>query len=137
LRFEDFDTAPRDGRGFLAYGRHTADQPPGAAHGVRAGDHWYAILVFDIWRPAGGFVFAKDGAPAWEGAIGWTELSPADEAPTSEPAVVTDRDTIAFLENAFRNVELPVMGHDALDEIKSALRDFVTHRTGQERSGGQ
>lgn len=74
MRFRSMDSAPRDGRGFLAYGRHPDPVRPDAGRGVKPGDHWWAILLFDAWRRCGELVFAKDGAPAWSEPLGWAEL---------------------------------------------------------------
>ena len=69
-----FDSAPRDGTGFLAYGRHTCDRLQGDRVNWRAGDHWWAILVFDIWRIEKQFVFAKDGTLPWSEPLLWQPL---------------------------------------------------------------
>jgi hypothetical protein len=74
INYQPWATAPRNGFGFLAYGIHTTT-PPGAARGVRPGDHWWAILQFDIWREPHQFVFAKDGTPAWSEPKAWAELT--------------------------------------------------------------
>lgn len=78
-RWRPIETAPKDGSGILAYGRHTGS-PPGAARGVKAGDHWWAIIQWDIWRaPENGgqrWVFCKDGTPAWSEPMQWQLLEP-------------------------------------------------------------
>jgi hypothetical protein len=75
--------AKKDGFGILAFGIHDRDSPPGASRQVKAGDHWWAILVWDDWRDAahGGerWVFAKDGAPAWSAPLYFVELTVPDE----------------------------------------------------------
>ncbi len=62
--WRDMAWAPKNGTAIYAYGIHTGS-PLGAARGVKAGDDWWAILVWDVWRPSGGWVFSKDGTPAW------------------------------------------------------------------------
>lgn len=67
------DNTPQDGRGFLAYGRHARDE--GRPGRYKAGDHWWAILQWDIWREPHQFVFAKDGAPFdWGDILAWAKL---------------------------------------------------------------
>ena len=60
--------APKDGSAVLGFGIHTGS-PPDAQRGVQPGDHWWSIMLWDIWRSRenGGdrWVFAKDGAPVW------------------------------------------------------------------------
>ncbi len=70
----DLSRIPRDGTGFLAFGIHT-NRPPDAARGVKPGDYWWSILLWDVWRPPSRFVFAKDGAPAWPGIVAWAPLT--------------------------------------------------------------
>ena len=69
--------APKDGTAILGYGRHTVS-PADAQRGVMPGDHWWEIMVFDIWRPQekGGqrWVFAKDGKPTWSDPTHWMPL---------------------------------------------------------------
>lgn len=87
--WQEMASAPRDGSGFLAYGVHAQDDPPGAARGVRRGDHWWAIILWDIWRSSAdnpdqpmGWVFAKDGAKVWSEPKRWRRLTvpwPFDE----------------------------------------------------------
>jgi hypothetical protein len=67
------DSAPRDGNAFLACGVHTSS-PPSAQRGVKAGDTWWAIILWDIWRTPHQFVFAKDGEPLWSAPKGWMRL---------------------------------------------------------------
>ncbi len=75
MNYRTLESAPRTGVGILAYRRHDRDDPPGAARGVKAGDHWWAILLWNVWGEPG-WVFAKDGAPAWNEPTHWTELEP-------------------------------------------------------------
>ncbi|MDF1506212.1 hypothetical protein [Roseisolibacter sp. H3M3-2] len=92
MQWRLFSSAPRDGFGFLAYGHHDDPVPTDAGRGVRPGDHWWAILQFDIWREPHQFVFARDGAPAWPGAIAWTPLEPPTSITVlSKTFVVPDR----------------------------------------------
>ena len=70
-----FAGAPRDGIGFLAYGVHDHEFRTGDRIHWRAGDHWWGILVFDIWREPGEFVFAKDGALPWSEPLCWQPLT--------------------------------------------------------------
>lgn len=80
LPFRPIAAAPRDGTGILAYGLHDRDDAPGAACGVRAGDHWFAILLWDRWREPHGWVFSKDGMPAWTPPLAFCDLEPPDLA---------------------------------------------------------
>jgi len=79
--WQTIESAPRDGSTFLAYGRHTGS-PPDAQRGVVAGDHWWAIILWDCWRRAPDderkvrWVFAKDGKPTWSPPTHWMELPP-------------------------------------------------------------
>lgn len=62
------EAAPRDGSAILAFGLHATDNPPGAWQGVKAGDHWWSVLVWDVWRPppeGQRWVFSKGGEPPW------------------------------------------------------------------------
>ncbi|WP_156679380.1 hypothetical protein [Sphingomonas profundi] len=74
LLWRSMDSAPRDGRGFLAFGIHTDPVPASAGRGVKPGDHWWAILLFDVWRVQKQFVFAKDGTATWSQPLAWAEL---------------------------------------------------------------
>ena len=71
------ETAPRDGTAFLAYGVHNTS-PPDAQRGVKPGDHWWAIILFDVWRKRsdGGdcWVFSKDGKYTWSEPTHWMPL---------------------------------------------------------------
>lgn len=64
--------APRDGTAFYGYGRHITDN---GKH-WSAGDHFWGIVQWDIWRPkcGFGFVFSKDGVPVWETMTHWRPL---------------------------------------------------------------
>lgn len=77
------ETAPKDGSAFLAYGIHTTS-PPDAQRGVKPGDNWWAIILYDVWRKRadGGdcWVFAKDGKYTWSEPTHWLPLP----APPSE-----------------------------------------------------
>lgn len=87
-RWRDIATAPKDGTAVLGYGLHTGS-PSDAQRGVKAGDHWWAIMLWDVWRhlvPAGWgdqslWVFAKDGKPAWSLPTHWQPLP----APPADP----------------------------------------------------
>ena len=76
-----------DGEAVLLYGRHTQDAPPGASHQTRAGDHWWCIGLYDIWRTTenGGqcWVFAKDGQRTWSEPTHWMPIHPPRGADTS------------------------------------------------------
>lgn len=73
------DSAPRNGSAFLAYGCHITDNisATGKVH-WRKGDHWWAIIVYDVWREVGmggsEFVFAKDGSRTWSDPLRWLPL---------------------------------------------------------------
>lgn len=77
LPWQPFATAKEDGHGVLAYGRHVADNGPKWS----AGDHWYAIVVFDLWREPRKWVFAKDGTDLWSEPTHWLDLTPPAEHP--------------------------------------------------------
>lgn len=88
---QPMSTAPRDGFAFLATGTHT-HSPPDAQRGVKAGDRWWGILLFDIWREPHRFLFAKDGAELWSEPELWCpvpDLLSGDPAPHVLPAVMT------------------------------------------------
>lgn len=80
--------APKDGTAFLAYGVHSDDDPSGAARGVKRGDHWWAILLFDVWQQYR-FRFAKDGTFPWSEPTHWMPLpappSAAEQRGRAEP----------------------------------------------------
>lgn len=77
-KWRDIASAPKDGTAVLLYGRHVVDAPPGASRQVKAGDHWWSIALFDVWRPPedGGrcWVFAKDGQHTWSDPTHWLPL---------------------------------------------------------------
>lgn len=77
MEWQPIAGAPKDGVAFLAYGRHTGS-PSDAQRGMEAGDHWWAIIQWDVWRPYedGGrrWVFCKDGAPLWSSPLAWCAL---------------------------------------------------------------
>jgi hypothetical protein len=81
--------ADKDGFGRLFYGIHDHDAPPGASQEVKAGDHWWCILQWDLWRehPNGrraawaGWVFAATGQPAWSEPLRVCDLTPPKFAP--------------------------------------------------------
>jgi hypothetical protein len=78
--WQPIERAPRDGSAILGYGRHIGS-PPDAQRGVVAGDHWWAIMLWDIWRPShtagwhdSRWVFAKDGKTTWTEPTHWMQL---------------------------------------------------------------
>jgi Protein of unknown function (DUF551) len=77
--WRDIATAPRDGTAVLCFGIHD-HSPIDAQRGVKAGDHWWAIMLWDIWRAKAyadednRWVFAKDGATAWSKPTHWQPL---------------------------------------------------------------
>lgn len=75
-RWRPIESAPRDGSAFLGYGVHDHDAPLGASREVKAGDHWWGIILWDIWRGAPKFVFSKDGAATWSAPTYWRPLPP-------------------------------------------------------------
>lgn len=81
LPWQAIATAPRTGIGILAYGLHEKDAPARASPQVKAGDHWWAIILWDVWRESHGWVFAKDGQPTWSEPTHWCELDPPDATP--------------------------------------------------------
>jgi hypothetical protein len=79
--WQSMETAPKDGSPILAHGLHT-HSPADAQRGVKAGDWWVGVLVWDIWRSDAAWVFAKDGALAWSVPSGWMPLpAPPKETP--------------------------------------------------------
>jgi len=92
MAWQPIETAPTDGNAVLGYGRHTGS-PPDAQRGVVAGDHWWAIMLWDIWRPShtapwhdSRWVFAKDGARTWSEPTHWM---PLPEPPTDREAAAS------------------------------------------------
>ena len=84
----DISTAPKDGTAFLAFGIHTTS-PPDAQRGVQPGDHWWAIILYDVWRKRedGGdcWVFSKDGKYTWSPPSHWQPLpAPPQKDATDE-----------------------------------------------------
>lgn len=76
MRWRPIERAPKDGSAFLAYGVHDRDAPAGASREVKAGDHWWGIILWDVWRGAPKFVFSKDGAATWSEPTHWQPLLP-------------------------------------------------------------
>lgn len=74
--WQPIETAPQDGSAILGYGRHTAS-PPDAQRGVKIGDHWWSIMLWDVYRPKAQWVFAKDGAATWSKPTHWMPLPDA------------------------------------------------------------
>jgi hypothetical protein len=72
--WQPFENAPKDGFGFLAYGRHA--EGSGRVGSYEAGDHWWAIIQWDVWREPHQFVFGKDGRPIadWGKPLFWKPL---------------------------------------------------------------
>ncbi len=86
--WQPIETAPKDGSAFLAYGVHTGS-PTDAAKGVVAGDHWWGIILWDIWREMRGtedrWCFSKDGKPTWSAPTHWMPLpDPPSVSPDSQ-----------------------------------------------------
>lgn len=86
LLLDERESAPRDGTAFLAYGQHPKDEPgmrfEDGVH-VKAGDHWFAIILWDKWRPAPEgqrWVYAKTGEPTFSEPTHWCALSPPEGA---------------------------------------------------------
>lgn len=74
MRWLPFKDAPKDGNGILAYGRHAEDE--GRPGRYRKGDHWWAIIQWDIWREPHGWVFGLDGRPFdWGEPIAFAKLT--------------------------------------------------------------
>lgn len=71
--WQPIETAPKDGSAFLAFGIHD-HSPPDAARGVKVGDYWWAIVLWDVWRSSNIFVFAKDGKGTWSYPTHWQPL---------------------------------------------------------------
>lgn len=71
----------KDGRGLLLYGRHEHENPDTRPNRWRKGDHWWAIALWDVWRPHPAhdtrprWVFALDGRPLdWGAPTHYCEL---------------------------------------------------------------
>jgi hypothetical protein len=82
MSWRPIETAPKNGDAILGYGRHT-HSPADVQHGVKPGDHWWAIMLWDVWRtpPAGErWVFAKDGRSTWSEPTRWMPLPIPPEA---------------------------------------------------------
>lgn len=85
--WQPIETAPKDGSAVLGFGLHSGPQPD-AQRGVKAGDYWWAIMLWDVWRnpDAGGWgekslwVFAKDGKPTWSHPSHWMPLPDPPES---------------------------------------------------------
>lgn len=81
MDWQPISTAPKDGTAVLGFGIHSGPQPD-AQRGVKAGDYWWAIMLWDVWRnPDAGswgekslWVFAKDGKPTWSHPTHWMPL---------------------------------------------------------------
>ncbi len=85
MQWKPIETAPMDGTAILGYGRYIGS-PSDARKGVIAGDHWWAIMVWSVWRKyslpqPGRWVFAKDGAKTWSAPTHWM---PLPEPPAQE-----------------------------------------------------
>lgn len=77
--FRGIEGAPKNGTAILAYGVHVGS-PRDAQRGVEAGDRWWGMVLWDVWR-GGGWVFAKDGAPAWSEPTHFFRLYPPAPTP--------------------------------------------------------
>lgn len=75
MQWRPIAEAPKDGSAFLGYGVHDHDAPLGASREVKAGDHWWGIILWDVWRGAPKFVFSKDGATTWSAPTHFIPLS--------------------------------------------------------------
>ena len=53
------------------------------------------------------------------------------------PAPVSREDVYAFLESAFRNIDLPILGDDDVHEIADGLARFVAARTATLRASAR
>lgn len=82
--WRDIESAPKDGHAFLAYGVHDEDSivRHDVARGVKVGDYWWAIILWDIWRgehshrlDSTRWVFSKDGAKTWTEPTHWQPLT--------------------------------------------------------------
>jgi hypothetical protein len=68
----------KDGAGFLAYGRHKKSDGRPGHH--KESDHWWAIILWDIWREPYQWVFSKDGESLskWGEPLAYAELDVPD-----------------------------------------------------------
>ncbi len=71
MNWQPIETAPKSGKAFLAYGKHDIYANP--PRGVEDGDHWWAIILWDVWRKPQ-WVFSKDGYPTWSNPTHWMPL---------------------------------------------------------------
>jgi hypothetical protein len=71
--WQPIETAPKDGSAILCFGIHD-HSPEDAQRGVRAGDHWWAIMLWDVWRNPPKWVLAKDGSTTWSNPTHWMPL---------------------------------------------------------------
>lgn len=75
--WQKIETAPKDGTAVLLCGIHD-HAPSDAQRGVKAGDTWTAIMLWDVWRGYNEgdcqWVFSKDGARAWSEPTHWMPL---------------------------------------------------------------
>jgi len=77
LDHEDWQTmecAPQDGSPVHGFGVHAINPPASAGRGVKPGDGWLAIMLFDVWRDPHQWVFAKDGESLWSHPVCWRPL---------------------------------------------------------------
>jgi hypothetical protein len=81
--WQPIETAPKDGTAVLGFGIHDRS-PDDAQRGVLPGDHWWSIMLWDIWRQPNRWVFAKDGTLTWSEPTHWMPL-PEGPTPTQEP----------------------------------------------------
>ena len=75
--WQPIETAPKDGSAFLAYGVHDHEGHTAAGRITwDIGDHWWAIILWDTWRPNLGkrWVFSKDGFATWSAPTHWMPL---------------------------------------------------------------
>jgi hypothetical protein len=67
------ESAPKDGSAILGFGTHVGT-PHEEQRGVVAGDWWWAIMLWDVWRNPHQWVFSKDGSPTWSAPSHWMPL---------------------------------------------------------------
>lgn len=98
MNWQHMAYAPRTGQGFLLFGIHDHRSihrlDAHVQRGIVAGDHWWAIGQWDVWREEPGYelysadvvtdrmvrpdhrwVFCKDGVPLWTSPLAWCELT--------------------------------------------------------------